>query len=228
MSRHGRRAGAALAGAVLILTMTGCGSSGSKPSAPKPAALAQELAALANRGPRATWMVTYAFTRTTNDGRTLHESLVGAHVAAHAGRAALDVSGGIGSLVVTSGAQTLSCTIVDVTPQCLRSKAAGTQHPGSVYGGAVVSGRYSIARGTDTTIAGVHAHCFLLARRRGDPLPGLGFSSEQCYSSAGVPLRSRIQRSGSLDEREATAVQTTVSRADLLPVLTPYGLQRFA
>ncbi|HEX4489836.1 MAG TPA: hypothetical protein VH914_01400 [Acidimicrobiia bacterium] len=228
MSRHGRRVGAALAGAALILTMTSCGSSGSTASPSKSEALAQELAALANRGSRSTWLVTYAFTRTTNAGAKLNESLVAAHVTARAGRAALDISGGLGSLVVTAGAQTASCTIVGSKPECLRSKASGTNQPGAVYGGAVVSGRYSITRGDDSTLAGVGARCFFLALRHGAPLAGLGFSSEQCYSSAGIPLRSRIQRSGSLDERTASNVQTAVGRAELLPILTPYGLQSLA
>ena len=201
MSRHSRRVGAALAGAVLALTMTACGSSGST-QVSKSDALAQELATLANRGPRRTWFVTYAFTRTTNGGQKLHETLVAAHVAASGGRPALDISSGVGTLVVTSGTQSWSCTAVESGPPCLRSRASGTNQPGAVYGGAIVSGRYSIRRGTDTTIADFAARCFFLTRRHGDPIAGLGFSSEQCYSSTGIPLRSRVQSSGSLDERE--------------------------
>jgi hypothetical protein len=41
-------------------------------------------------------------------------------------------------------------------------------------------------------------------------------------------MRSRVQSSGSLDERAAVVVRSTVARADLLPILTPYGLQRLA
>jgi hypothetical protein len=228
MSRYGRRVGAALAGAALILTMTGCGSSGSTDPLSKSDALAQELAALANRGSRTTWLVTYAFTRTTNAGQQLHQTLVAAHVAAHGDRAALAISDGVGTLVVTEGPQTWSCTVLESGPQCLKTKSGGTDQPGSVYGGAVVGGRYSITRGAGTVLAGARARCYLLARRRGDPIPGLGFTSEQCYSSAGVPLRSRVQRSGSLDERTAIALRSTVGRADLLPILKPCGLERLA
>jgi hypothetical protein len=206
---------------------TGCGSSGST-HASRPDALAQELAALANRGPHANWLVTYAFTRTTNDGHTLHETLVAAHTTARTGHPGLDISGGVGTLVVTAGAQTWSCTLVQAGPQCLRSSSSGTDQPGAVYGGAVVGGRYSITRGRDASIAGVGARCFFLQRRRGDPIAGLGFTSEQCYSSTGVPLRSLVQRSGSLDERIALVVRSSVARSDLLTILTPYGLQRFA
>ena len=84
MARHGRRFGAALAGAALVLTLAGCGSSGSSKSESE--TLAQELAALANRGQRATWFVTYAFTRTTNDGRKLDQTLIAAHVPARGSR----------------------------------------------------------------------------------------------------------------------------------------------
>jgi hypothetical protein len=226
--RYGRRVVAALAGAALMFTMAACGSSGSSRPVSSSEALAQELAALANRGPRSTWLVTYAFTRTTNDGRKLHENLVAAHVAAHDNQPALDISGGVGTFVVTSGTRSWSCTAVESGSPCLESKATGTNAPGAVYGGAVVSGGYAIRRGSDTTIVGATARCFFLSLRHGTPISGLGFSSEQCYSSSGVPLRSRVQRSGSLDERDALTLRTTVRRADLLPLLTPYGLQRLA
>jgi hypothetical protein len=226
--RFGRRVAAALAGAAMLLTMlAGCGSSGSShPS--QSDSLAQELAAVANRGPRAAWYVSYAFTRTTNDGRTLHDTALALHLPARAGRPALDVTTGIGAVVVTSGTRTWSCSDVEDGPPCLESKARGTDRPGAVYGGAIVSGRYSIARADAATFAGVAAHCYLLKLLHGDPVAGLGFSSEQCYSSAGVPLRSRVQSSGALDARTATGVRTKVTRADLLPLLAPYHLERLA
>jgi hypothetical protein len=189
-------------------------------------ALAQELAALANRGAGATWMVTFAFTRTTASGTSLHQTLVQAHVTS-ADRPALEVDGGLGSLLVTSGTSTYSCTVVQNHPECLaRADGGGTARPGDVYGGAVVSGRYDIARRPTVVIAGLPASCFSLRLLTGVAVPGLGFSSEQCYSSAGVPLRSRVQLSAAVDERVALTVRRVVGRAELAPVLSQYGLER--
>jgi hypothetical protein len=189
----------------------------------EPVVLAQELAALANRGARASWLVTFAFTRTPGAGGQLHETLVVAHTPS------IEVDDGLGSLVVTANGRTYSCTVVSNKPQCLTRSAAGSaSHPGDVYGGAVVSGLYTITRGPAATITGLEARCFFLRLRTGNPVSGIGFSSEQCYSSDGVPLRSRVQSSGALDEREALTVRRTVGRAELLPVLQPYGLARLA
>jgi hypothetical protein len=195
------------------------------PSPPRgdPLALAQELAALANRGARSSWMVTFAFTRTNAAGSRLHDTIVVAH------RRSIEVDDGFGSLVVTAGGRTYSCTVVSDRPRCLTAAGAGsTATPGGVYGGAVVSGRYDIERAPLQTIAGLNARCFVLTLRRGDPLAGIGYSSEQCYSSDGVPLRSRITRPGGTDERAALTVRRTVGRGELLPLLTPYGLERLA
>jgi hypothetical protein len=193
------------------------------PPSSDPLALAQELATLANRGAGATWLVTFAFTRTNASGRQLHNTLVVAH------RSSIDVDNGFGSLVVTTADRTYSCTVVGAQPRCLASAdSGGTTKPGAVYGGAVVSGRYDIERAALATIAGLRARCFVLRLRTGDPVAGLGYSSEQCYSAEGVPLRSRIARPGGTDERIALTVRRTVARDDLLPLLTPYGLQRLA
>jgi hypothetical protein len=114
-------------------------------------------------------------------------------------------------------------------PRCLAAAdTGGTTRPGAVYGGAVVSGRYGIARGPFATIAGLRARCYVLRLRSGDPIAGIGYVSEQCYSSDGVPLRSRITRPGGTDERSALTVRRTVGRSDLLPLLAPYGLEHLA
>jgi len=225
----GRRAATALAGAFLLFVTAACGSTSTPSSASSTTTrahlLARELAALADRGSGATWLVTFAFTRTTNSGTVLHDTVAAAHVAA---RAPIEIDSGFGSLVATFGSRRWSCTIVGDDPQCLHTTVTGTTRPGAVYGGSIVSGRYSITRGPAATIAGVAARCYFLKLRHGNPVAGIGFSSEQCYSSTGVPLRSRVQRSGSVDERSATAVTRTVGRTELLALLTPYGLQRLA
>jgi hypothetical protein len=197
------------------------------PASPTPASdrlvLARELATLANRGAQSTWMVTFAFTRTNRAGSQLHDTLVIAHLPS------IEVDDGLGSLLVVAGDRTYSCTAVGDQPRCLaRAGVAGTAQPGAVYGGAVVSGRYDIARAPSATIAGLVAACFVMRLRTGDPVPGLGFSSEQCYSAGGVPLRSRIERAGGTDERLALTVRRVVGRAELLPLLSPYGLARLA
>jgi hypothetical protein len=185
--------------------------------------LAQELATLANRGARATWLVTFAFTRTNTGGTQLHDTLVVAH------RGPLEIDEGLGSLLVDAGSRAYSCTVVGDQPRCLASAApGGTSKPGAVYGGAVLSGRYDISRGATSTIGGLLAHCYRLRLRTNVPLAGLGYSSEQCYSSDGVPLRSQITRPGGSDERVALTVRRAVARDDLLPLLAPFGLQRLA
>jgi hypothetical protein len=188
-------------------------------------ARAEELAAVANRGARATWMVTFAFTRVTAAGRRLHDTIVVAHLAS-IDRPSLEVAQGLGSLVVTAGDRTYTCTVLRDQAQCLERPADGTSRPGDVYGGAVVSGRYDISGPRTARIAGFPARCFVLRLRTGVPVPGIGFSSEQCYSSDGVPLRSRVQRAGATDVRVALTVRRAVGRSELVLLLTPYGLER--
>jgi hypothetical protein len=114
-------------------------------------------------------------------------------------------------------------------PECLeRAAAEHTADPGDVYGGAVVSGRYAIERMPSLHIGGLDARCFALRLRKSTPLPGLGFRSEQCYSSDGVPLRSLVQGATATDVRVAVTVRRAVGRADLLPLLSTYGLDRLA
>jgi hypothetical protein len=212
-----------VATAVLAITIGGSDAPLPAQSGTDRVALAHELATLANRGARAAWIVTFAFTRTNPAGNKLHGTVVAAH------RGSLEVDEGLGSLTVDNGNRTYSCTVVGDQPECLESAAAaGTDRPGDVYGGAVVSGRYDIARGATATIAGSRAHCYVLRLRTTVPLAGVGYSSEQCYSSDGVPLESRITRPGGADQRIALTVRRTVGRDDLLAILAPYGLQRLA
>jgi hypothetical protein len=223
-----RIAASALVGAALALAIPIAVADAPAPArrGDDPVALVSELAALANRGAGATWLVTFAFTRTTTSGGRLQDTIVVAHLAPPNG-SSIDIDDGLGSLVVTAGGRTYSCTVVGDQPQCLaRAAAGGTSRPGDVYGGAVVGGRYDISRAPTATIAGLVGRCFLLKLRTGVPVPGLGFSSEQCYSSDGVPLRSRVQRSRAVDERVALTVRRTVGRGELLALLSQYGLER--
>jgi hypothetical protein len=223
LDRRVATAAVVVAAAALAIPIAVADSPAPAPPSGDPLALAQELADLANRGAQATWMVTFAFTRTNTAGNQLHNTLVVAH------RRSIDVDDGFGSLVVTAGGRTYSCTVVRDQPRCLTATdAGGTTKPGAVYGGAVVSGRYDIARAPFATIAGLRARCFVLRLVSGDPVAGIGYSSEQCYSSDGVPLRSRITRPGGTDERDALTVRRAVGRNDLLPLLAPYGLERLA
>jgi hypothetical protein len=212
-----------VAGLALAMTIATSDAPAPVPGADR-GVLAHDLATLANRSARATWMVTFAFTRTNTAGHQLRDTLVIAH------RPSIEVDDGLGSLVVDAGGRTYSCTVVGDTPDCLtRAAVDGTTQPGAVYGGAVVSGRYDIAQAPSATIAGVTGRCFRLRLSPGGlPVAGLGYSSEQCYSADGVPLRSRIVRAGGTDERVALTVRRVVGRDELLPLLAPYGLERLA
>lgn len=225
-----RVAAAAFVGAALTLAGPLIASDGPAPRRPgeDPVTVARELVALANRGARASWLVTYGFTRFTATRNRLHDTIVVAHVRS-AGRPALDIDDGLGSFVVTAGGRTYSCTVPRDKPECFeRAAAERTAKPGDVYGGAVVSGRYDIERRPSLHIAGFEARCFALRLHTGAPIPGLGFRSEQCYSNAGVPLRSLVQGSTATDVRVAVTVRRTVGRADVLPLLSAYGLDRLA
>jgi hypothetical protein len=224
-----RVAAAAFVGAALALAGPIAASDAPAPTPPADSiALARELAAVANRGARATWLVTFAFTRVTTSGARLHDTIVVAHLAS-TDRSSLEIDDGLGSLVVTWGARTFTCTVPRDQPQCLERAATDrTSRPGDVFGGAVVGGRYDISRAPPVRLAGLAARCFALRLQAGVPVPGLGFSSEQCYSSDGVPLRSRVQRAGATDVRVALTVRRTVGRSELLPLLSQYGLERLA
>jgi hypothetical protein len=224
LSLDRRVAAAAFVAAALVFAIAIGGSTAPLPDrASDRLVLARELATLANRGAAARWIVTFSFTRTNTAGGKLNSTLVIAH------RGSLEVDQGLGSLAVTAGSRTYSCTVVGEKSQCLAATAAaGTAQPGDVYGGAVVSGQYDIERAPASTIAGLEAQCYLLRLHTTVPLAGLGYSSEQCYSADGVPLRSVIARPGGTDERDALTVRRVVGRTELLPLLAPYGLQRLA
>jgi len=194
-----------------------------------PVELARELAAVANRGADASWLVTYGFTRfTASDGR-LRNTVVVAHLRSR-GQPPLDIDVGLGSFTVTRGTRSYSCTAPRDVPECFEraSGAERTTKPGDVYGGAVVSDRYTIERLKSLHIAGQDSRCYALRLRTGVPLPGLGFRSEQCYSNDGVPLRSLVQGATATDVRVAVTVRRAAGRADVLPLLTPWGLERLA
>jgi hypothetical protein len=225
-----RVAAAAFLGAALALAGTIATSDAPAPTKPGTdrVELARELVAVANRGARASWLVTYRFTRITATRNRLHDTIVVAHVRS-TDRSPLDIDDGLGSFVVTAGARTYSCTVPRDVPECLeRAASERTARPGDVYGGAVVSGRYDIERLPSLHIAGLAARCFELRLRTGAPVPGIGFRSEQCYSNAGVPLRSLVQGPTATDVRVAIIVRRPVGRAELLPLLSPYGLERLA
>jgi hypothetical protein len=225
-----RVAAAAVLGAALTLAGPIAASDDPAPTrhGNDPVELTRELVAVANRGARASWLVTYGFTRFAADRNRLHDTIVVAHLRS-TGRPALDIDDGLGSFVVTVGDRMYSCTATRDEPECLeRTAPERTARPGDVYGGAVVSGRYGIERLPSLHIAGLEARCFALRLRKGAPVPGLGFRSEQCYSNAGVPLRSLVQGATATDVRVAITVRRALGRADLLPLLSPYGLERLA
>jgi hypothetical protein len=225
-----RVAASAVVGAALALAIPIAVADAPAPAPPggDRLVLARELADLANRGARATWLVTFAFTRTNTAGNQLHDTLVIAHRSA-IDRSSIEIDDGLGSLLVTAGGRTYSCTVGKDQGRCqVTARAVATARPGDVYGGAVVGGRYDIERAPSSTIAGLVAPCFVLRLRTGVPVAGLGFSSKQCYSDDGVPLFSRIARQGGTDERVALTVRRRVGRDDVLPLLAPYGLQRLA
>jgi type II secretory pathway pseudopilin PulG len=182
-----------------------------------------QLLALAARGERATWLVTFSFARQLASGATLRQDLT------EANRPPVHVNAGSDAVTVDFGDHVTSCTTTSKGPRCIDEKSSPSLAPSAVFRVVTRIGAYRVEREADTTIAGEPARCFrLVAIAATHTVPSLGTSSEQCYATDGVPLRSSVTTGTSTDTRTATHVTRDVTNARLDALLQQLDQKRAA
>jgi len=153
-------------------------------------------------GERGSWLVTYDFTRTLADGRTLHQTMQ----EARSGTLHALVSGS--SMTFERGTRQFDCNVVDVRSECTQSATGSFLPAWAVLRVAVRVDAYGVSREPGMTIAGEHASCFRVATTGSRYLTDLGTESDVCLAGDGVSLRQRVVRSsGDVDERVARSVR---------------------
>jgi hypothetical protein len=172
----------------------------------------RELLVLARRAERATFLVDFAFERRLAGGPRLTE------VSTEANRPPLHIVSSGATVTVDFGRRIVTCTETDKGPSCLERADDPALALSAVYREVTRLGAYAVERIDDRTIARERARCFRLVAARA-ALPQLGQYTEQCYAADGVPLRSVVKRTASLDARVAQQVKRDVTTAELSALL---------
>ncbi len=181
-------------------------------------AAALELFKLLRAGERSDYIVDFTFTRVrSSDGQRLTSSTTGARY----GRALLTRGGG--SLTVELPTLVYDCQRVERRSSCTKRPQSGSISPSEAVGVEILLGAYDAVRLGDATLAGERARCFRIrARSPRDEVPGLGRETVLCLAADGVPLRTRVVRALSTDEREATRVRRNIDDAALAALLAGF------
>jgi len=81
---------------------------------------------------------------------------------------------------------------------------------------AVATGAYDVVRTSDTTIAGLRAHCFRMRATGQGSLPDFGVETNRCLSGEGIPLRLFVVRPPrNVTEQAATSVRPRATPAQV-------------
>jgi hypothetical protein len=171
-----------------------------------------ELLALARRSERATWLVDFTFERRLADGRRLTEATT------EANRPPVHIVSSGATVTVRRPRSTVICTEADDGASCIERRDEPALASSAVYREVTRLGAYAVEAVGGRTIAGERARCFRLVARRA-VLTQLGAYTEQCYAADGVPLRSQVKQSTSLDTRVAQRVERAVTTAKLRALL---------
>ena len=116
-------------------------------------AAARDLVALMNSGERGEWIVTYDFSRTLANGRTLRQR-------ADEGRSSSWHVVILGpAMTIERGGRTFACAVVGGRSGCRRTSDGSALPESAVVRVAVATGAYDVVRKPDTTIAGLSARC---------------------------------------------------------------------
>jgi hypothetical protein len=176
---------------------------------------------LLEAGDDATWLVQYAAERSSGADRRVSYALVDAN------RPPVRVRSGLGSVTVTTPETSITCTDVDDESSACHDVTGDTTRPPGLVAAAiaqvVLDGAYALEPAPGRDVAGEAARCFRAEHRSGPTLGSLGTRSVHCFAADGVPLRTRVERFGVVDERTATAVSRAVTADDLLELLAPFG-----
>ncbi len=192
------------------------------PAVPEPV-LREEFLGAYERSRRATWYVTYEFTRRLRTGGSLDLTSV------ELNRPPDHIIAGLGGLNGVVGGREIVCDLVGDREICAPEGAAAP------FDDALVAELselrdvvqppakwYAVEEGGERTVAGEPARCFALRRVVNVPSPPYGDRAEYCFALAdGAPLVNRVERREGTDQRLAVAITRQVTDADIAELLGP-------
>jgi hypothetical protein len=175
------------------------------------------------RSRRATWYITYDFSRRLRNGGRLDLEQVALN------RPPDYIRAGLGGLNGVVGGREVVCDLVDDREICAPREQAVPFEDALVAELSELSDVvqppakwYAVEGGDETRVAGEAARCFTLRRVVNVPSPPYGDKAEYCFATAdGAPLLNRVERREGTDQREARTVSRQVSDADITELLGP-------
>ncbi|MGH9042101.1 MAG: hypothetical protein ACRDZ3_17925 [Acidimicrobiia bacterium] len=183
--------------------------------------LRQEFLDAYEESRRATWLITYDFTRRLLNGSNLDLDVT------ELNRPPDHLIAGLGGLQGRIGGREVTCEVVESETRCgpegpavsfetvladQLSELADVLQPPAKW--------YAVEAGGDRDVAGEAARCFTLRRVAAVFSPPYGERAEFCFAASdGAPLLNRIERREGTDQRQAIEVSRQVSDADLAALL---------
>jgi hypothetical protein len=185
--------------------------------------LREEFLRAYERSRRATWLITYDFSRRLRNGGRLDLEQVALN------RPPDYIRAGLGGLNGVVGGRVVVCDLVDDREIC------APQGPAVPFEDALVAELselsdvlqppakwYAVEWGDERRVAGEAARCFTLRRVVNVPSPPYGDTAEYCFAVAdSAPLLNRVERREGTDQRQARTVSRQVSDADITELLAP-------
>jgi hypothetical protein len=219
---------------ILAVAVAVLGGGGSEAVAPRPVVttapggvpepvLRQEFLDAYEGSRRATWLITYDFTRRLRNGSKLDLSVT------ELNRPPDHLIVGLGGLKGQVGGREVICDDIDEKTVCAPE---GTAVPFEEELAAQVSELrdvlqppakwYAVEGGGDLKVAGETARCFTLRRVAAVFSPPYGERAQYCFATAdGAPLLNRVERREGTDQRLARQVTRQVGDADVATLLGP-------
>ena len=192
------------------------------PAVPEPV-LRQALLDTYERSRRATWHITYDFTRRLRNGASLDLETV------ELNRPPDHLLAGLGGINGVVGGREVVCGEVEGRYLCApegeavsfeEALAAELSELRDVL--QPLAKWYAVDGGSEREVAGETARCFTLRRIVDVPSPPYGERSEYCFAAAdALPLLNRVERVEGVDQRLARVVARQVSDADFAELLAP-------
>lgn len=190
------------------------------PATPEPV-LRQQLLNAYERSRRATWLITYDFTRRLANGASLDLSVI------ELNRPPDRLVAGQGGLSGRVGGRRVTCELIDGRSLC------GPEGPSVPFEEVLTAEMaelvdvlqppakwYAVEGGAERTVAGEAARCFTLRRVAAVFSPPYGERAEFCFAETdGVPLLNRIERREGTDQRRAREVSRRVADEDVAALL---------
>jgi len=191
------------------------------PAVPEPV-LRQEFLDAYERSRRATWLITYDFTRRLRNGGALDLTVF------ELSRPPDHLIAGLGGLQGRVGEREIVCGDVDGATVCAPEGAAAPFEEALAADLSELrdvlqppAKWYAVEGGGEREVAGETARCFTLRRVAAVFSPPYGERAEYCFATAdGAPLLNRVERREGADHRQAREVVRQVGDAEVAAFLS--------